>query len=82
MAAVEQLRIQEESRGSTFSTSQAARRMSQSQIMFGKSADRVQVKCSDRRECCVNTRVFNALKPLMLTCFVTGLLFRVDFGKN
>ena len=82
MAAVEQLRIQEESRSSTFSTSQAARRMSQSQIMFGKSADRVQVKCSDRCECCVNTRVFNALKPLMLTCFATGLLFRVDFGKK
>ena len=54
--------------------------MSQSQIMSGKSVNRVQAKCWDRRECCVNTRVFNALKPLMLTCFVTGLLFRVDLA--
>ena len=46
----------------------------------GKLEDRE--TCPDGQEYCMNTKMFNTLKPLMLTCYATGLFFRVDFGRD
>ena len=85
---VEQIDLQEDSSSySTKSTFQAARRMPSSQVMTGKLDDHNgkpedRETCPANRECCMNTKMFNALKPLMLTCYATGLFFRVDFGRD
>ena len=82
MTTFEKLRSQEDGRGLTKISFRVARRMSQPHVVASKPRDRVQGTCTLRRKGCINTRVFNALKPLMLTCYATGILFHVDFSRD
>ena len=79
---VEQLDLHEEDKGSRKSTCQVEQHVSQSPAMIASIEDTVRDKPSTQRECYANTKVFNALKPLMFTCCAAGLLFGVDFRRK
>ena len=79
---VEQMDLQEQTLGSTQSMCQSGESELASQMMIGKMIGRVREEHPVRWKCCMNTRVFNALRPLMRTCGAAGLLFRVDFSRN
>ena len=79
---VEQMDLHEEHKGFKNPTSQLEHRVLQSPAMIATMEDTVGDNPSTQRECYANTNVFNALKPLMFTCCVAGLLFGVDFRQE
>ena len=65
------------------STFDSLRRFSQAPFMISKLMGQIREKQAlDWEQCAMNTRVFHALKPLMLTCYATGLLFNINFRRD
>ena len=80
IAAVEQMDIKEGRRGSRKLSFLSIRRLSQAPVLL---VNHIREKQQRKwQECAMNSKVFNALKPLMLTCYAAGLLFRVDFRRD
>ena len=74
--------LEEESGASPRSTSVAVQCASQSSTIIDIIDDRSQEGPPTLKECFMKTRMFNVLKPLMLTFCVAGLVFRVEFGRT